>query len=45
MEGGPSREALDNVFSLLKSNVQCVDQDQLLDSDEVSVFANVVTCY
>lgn len=35
VEGGPSREALDNVFNLLKNNVQCVEEDQVLDSDEV----------
>lgn len=37
VEGGPSREALDSVFNLLKNNVQCVDEDQVLDSDEVRV--------
>ena len=44
VEGGPSRESLDNVFSLLKGNVQCVDEENLLDSDEVRIISVVVLC-
>ncbi len=44
VEGGPSREALDNVFNLLKSNVQCVEEDQVLDSDEVRLFLECLCC-
>ena len=36
VEGGPSRESMDSVFRLLKGNVQCTDEDELLDNDEVS---------
>lgn len=44
VEGGPSRECLDNVFSLLKGNVQCVEEDQLLDSDEVRTVVLCLLC-
>lgn len=44
VEGGPSRECLDNVFNLLKGNVQCVDEENLLDSDEVGGLLLVVLC-
>ena len=37
VDGGPSREALDSVFSLLKGNVQCEDEDDLMDNDEVQL--------
>jgi hypothetical protein len=35
VEGGPDRESLDSVFSLLKGNVTCDDETELLDNEEV----------
>jgi hypothetical protein len=39
VDGGPTREALDSVFGLLKGNVQCEDENELMDNDEVGIFA------
>jgi hypothetical protein len=35
VDGGPTREALDSVFGLLKGNVQCEEEDEMMDNDEV----------
>jgi hypothetical protein len=43
VDGGPTREALDSVFGLLKGNVQCEDENELMDNDEVRIFAAAMT--
>lgn len=35
VDGGPTRESLDSVFNLVKGNVQCQVEEDLMDSDEV----------
>ena len=44
VDGGPTREALDSVFTLLKENVQCEDEDELMDNDEVTTTRTLATC-